>query len=108
MPRAGRVVDVGRGDEPAHVAGQRRRQPGVGRDARVRARVARLTPSAAIAASTTTTVPGGVPPSPAAVPTRTSRRAPSPISARTTAAALGPPRPVLWIVSGAPSAAGPV
>ena len=47
-------------------------------------------------------------PSPAAVPTRTSRRAPSATSSATTAAALGPPRPVLWIVNGAPSAAGPL
>ncbi len=42
------------------------------------------------------------------VPTRTSRRAPSAISSSTTIAALGPPRPVLWIVIGAPSAAMPV
>ena len=40
------------------------------------------------------------------VPTRTSRRAPSPISSSATIAALGPPMPVLWIVSGAPSVAG--
>jgi hypothetical protein len=44
---------------------------------------------------------------PAAVPTRTSRRAPSPTSSATTAAALGPPSPVLWIVSSAPSGPGP-
>jgi hypothetical protein len=42
------------------------------------------------------------------VPTRTSRRAPSPISSSATIAAVGPPIPVLWIVSAAPSAAVPV
>ena len=33
------------------------------------------------------------------MPTRTSRRAPSPISSSTTIAVLGPPMPVLWMVS---------
>jgi hypothetical protein len=42
------------------------------------------------------------------VPARTSRRAPRAISSSTTSAVLGPPRPVLWIVIGAPSAAMPV
>ena len=41
-------------------------------------------------------------------PRRTNRRAPSPISSSTTIAVLGPPSPVLWIVSGAPSEAMPV
>jgi hypothetical protein len=42
------------------------------------------------------------------VPIRTSRRAPSPISSSITIAALGPPIPVDWIVSGSPSRAVPV
>ena len=42
------------------------------------------------------------------VPTRSSRRAPSSISSEMTIAALGPPIPVLWIVSGTPSWAVPL
>jgi hypothetical protein len=42
------------------------------------------------------------------VPTRIRRRAPSMASSVITIAALGPPIPVLWIVSGSSSAAVPV
>ena len=43
------------------------------------------------------------------MPTRTNVRAPSSASSEITIAALGPPMPVLWIVSGRPSAiASPV
>ena len=70
---------------------------------------ARLVPSSHSAAAGDEQSPSRGPPASAPhVPTRTSRRAPSSISSSTTIAALGPPMPVLWIVSGAPSAAVPV
>ena len=69
---------------------------------------ARLTPSSHRTPSANTSEPSGSPTSASAVPTRTSRRAPSAISSSTTIAVLGPPSPVLWIVSGAPSDATPV
>jgi hypothetical protein len=68
----------------------------------------RLAPSSARTVSAITSEPSGRSAIAAHVPTRTSRRAPSAISSSTTIAVLGPPRPVLWIVSGAPSDAVPV
>ena len=70
---------------------------------------ARLAPSPHSASPATSSSPIRGPPGNAPqVPTRTSRRAPSAISSSATIAALGPPMPVLWIVSDAPSAAVPV
>jgi hypothetical protein len=69
---------------------------------------ARLVPSAASTPPATSSAPSSSPSASAPqVPTRTIRRAPRPISSSSTIAALGPPMPVLWIVSGAPSSATP-
>ena len=72
-------------------------------------------PSAALAPSSASTVSGAssapssrLSSSAAQVPILTSRRAPSAISSSQTIAALGPPMPVDWIVSGSPSAAIPL
>jgi hypothetical protein len=74
-----------------------------------------LAPSAALAPSAGSTVSAAIR-SPSSrsstsapqLPIRTSCRAPRAISSSTTIAALGPPMPVAWMVSGAPSAAVPV
>jgi hypothetical protein len=69
---------------------------------------ARLVPSSASTPSATISSPSARPSASAPqVPTRTIRRAPRSISSSSTIAALGPPIPVLWIVSGPPSAATP-
>ncbi|HZE04165.1 MAG TPA: hypothetical protein VE127_03010, partial [Solirubrobacteraceae bacterium] len=66
----------------------------------------RLVPSAGIASVASSRSPNSRPACSAPhVPTRNRRRAPRSASSETTIAALGPPTPVLWIVSGAPSGA---
>ena len=104
--------DVGR-DDGADDARRCRppagRRPARGRRAARRRRPARgsCRPRASTD-SAMTSEPGSASTSAVHVPARTSRRAPSAISSSTTIAVLGPPRPVLWMVSGAPSAATPV
>ena len=112
----GVVEEVGR-DDRARCARRRRaaRPPPAppsapGRRRRARRRRARGSCRRRQTASrATSTSPSAKPPTSAPhVPTRTSRRAPSRTSSSITIAALGPPIPVLWIVSGSPSAAAPV
>ena len=70
---------------------------------------AALAPSSGRTAAGAISVPSGSSsPSAEQVPILTSRRAPSAISSSQTIAALGPPMPVDWTVSGSPSAATPV
>ena len=69
---------------------------------------ARLAPSSARASRTTTSSPWPSPGSRAPqVPTRTARLTPSPASSCRTIAALGPPIPVDWMLSGRPSGSRP-
>ena len=70
---------------------------------------ARLAPSSGSAASAASSSPSASPSMSAPqVPTRRSRRAPSWTSSSATIAALGPPMPVAWTVSGSPSCAIPL
>ena len=90
-PRSSAACRPGRG-----AASRSRRAPGWCRPRRARRRRPGPAPSSR---------PSAIAPH---VPTRTNRRAPSSISSSTTIAVLGPPIPVLWIVSGSPSGPAPV
>ena len=68
-----------------------------------------VTPSAPIARSASRISPVSAAPGTAAqVPTRIARRIPRPARSSRTIAALGPPMPVDWIVSGVPAGVSPV
>ena len=105
----------GRSTRPSRCARRRRRPlPAASPRARRRAPTrscapsARLAPSDASAASATTRSPSARSAASAPqVPTRIASVRPSSHSSSSTIAALGPPIPVLWIVSSSPSAAAP-